>query len=359
MIATPESELARPRRRALLGVVAVGVLAACYALRPLPRESWDEGRFGPLVPHRTFPTDCSLCHVPERWDVLKESFRYDHAAQAGVALEGAHASAACLRCHNDRGPVRDFAVRGCGGCHVDPHDSTLGPDCQRCHDERTWQPIGRIAEHAQTRFPLVGAHLATACDRCHAEARVGRFVGESPECAACHAADLARATNPDHAALGYTNDCQRCHSPTAWDAAHFAHATFALVGQHRAAACDACHVGGLFAGTPRDCYSCHADDYTAAQSPDHVAAGFSTQCDQCHTPVGWGSGGFKHDSFPIRGAHGGLGCTDCHTTSTYPTFSCTHCHEHRQSEADAKHSGVHGYVWSSPACFSCHPDGRE
>ncbi len=431
MTATPDADpLRAARRRALLALAGVSLLAACYALTSAPRQSWDEGRFGPLVPHRTFPTDCSLCHLPERWDVLKSDFTFDHAAQTGLALEGAHATASCLRCHNDRGPVREFAVRGCGGCHLDPHDSTLGNDCTQCHSQQQWQPTGLIAEHAKTRFPLAGAHLAAACDRCHEQSRVGRFVGAPLECAACHQDDLARATSPDHLALGYRDDCQRCHSATAWNAAHFNHTTFALLGQHRSVDCSDCHVGGVFAGTPRDCYSCHvndyagtqnpphsssgfgtsceqchtpigwgaggflhttfplqgqhaslacsachgngiyagtprdcyschADDYAGTQNPDHAAAGFGTNCEQCHTPATWGDGRFDHDSFPLSGNHGGLGCADCHTTGNYPAFSCIDCHEHRKSKMDSEHQGVNGYSWSSPACFSCHPDGRE
>lgn len=357
MIATPEGNRRPPRRGLLLA--ATLLLAACFALRPVARQGWDEGRHGPLVPHRTFPTDCSLCHVPERWDVLKPGFEFDHLAATGVALEGAHANAACLRCHNDRGPVREFAVRGCGGCHVDPHEGTLGSDCTECHDQLLWQPTGRIAEHARTRFPLAGAHAAAACDRCHEQARVGRYVGAPTDCADCHQDDLARATNPDHQALGYVADCQRCHSPTAWSAAHFAHSTFPLQGQHAATDCASCHVGGVFAGTPRDCFSCHADDYAATSDPDHAAAGFGTQCQDCHTPIGWGEGGFDHDaSFPLSGPHA-LNCSDCHTTGSYPAFSCTHCHEHRQSKMDSEHDDVGGYVWSSPQCYACHPRGKE
>ncbi|MSR47041.1 MAG: hypothetical protein EXS13_08245 [Planctomycetes bacterium] len=345
--------------RALFAIGGVLLLAACYALRPLPRQGWDEGRFGPLVPHRTFPTDCSLCHVAQRWDLLKPDFAFDHAAATGTALEGAHANASCLRCHNDRGLVSEFVVHGCGGCHVDPHEGTLGGDCTACHDQQTFEPTGRIAEHARTRFPLAGAHLAAACDRCHEQARIGRYVGAPLECAACHQADLASATSPDHVALGYQDDCQRCHSPTAWRGAHFAHTTFALQGQHRAADCTNCHVAGGFAGTPRDCYSCHAADYAATTAPDHATAGFGTSCEQCHTANTWGDGNFDHDSFPISGAHDGLDCADCHTTGNYPTFSCIDCHEHRQSEADKEHKDEQGYSWNSLACFSCHPDGRE
>ena len=97
-----------------------------------------------------------------------------------------------------------------------------------------------------------------------------------------------------------------------------------------------------------------------ATNPDHAAQGFGTSCEQCHTPVGWRPSSFDHDAwFPIdRGAHRNFACSECHTTGTYSAFSCTHCHEHRQSEADDEHDKVGGYVWSSPACYACHPDGR-
>lgn len=351
----------RPRIRARGGLVALAIalLVACHSIGTVPRQAWNERRFGPLVPHHTFPSDCSLCHVPERWDVLKPGFAFDHLAQTGVALEGAHATAACLRCHNDRGPVREFAVRGCGGCHVDPHEATLGADCTQCHDTTTWQPTGRIAEHARTRFPLSGAHAAAACDRCHEQARVGRFVGASIECVDCHQDDLAAASDPDHAALGDVRSCQRCHSPTAWSAAHYSHPSWPLQGRHRAAACADCHAGGIYSGTPRDCFSCHAADYAATSDPDHAAAGFGTTCEDCHTPIGWGRGGFDHGSaFPLTGPHA-LNCSDCHTTGTYPTFSCTHCHAHSKPEMDDEHDDVGGYSWSSPQCYACHPRGKE
>ena len=81
------------------------------------------------------PADCSLCHVGDDWNEIRSDFRYDHQAQTGVALVGAHAKAECLRCHNDRGPTAAFAVRGCRGCHQDVHLGELGSDCAVCHDE--------------------------------------------------------------------------------------------------------------------------------------------------------------------------------------------------------------------------------
>jgi hypothetical protein len=355
-------ERARRRFLATLATAAlVYAVAGCLATAPVPRQGWSERKWGPLVPHESFPGDCSLCHVPERWDVLREDFQFDHERETGVALNGAHEQAACLRCHNDRGPVAEFLARGCGGCHVDPHEETLGTDCERCHDERSWRPIGLLAEHATTRFPLTGAHLALPCDQCHRGAHVGDFVGAPIECEFCHQDDVGRALNPDHAALGYTSDCQRCHSPTAWTASHFVHSTFALIGAHRAAACTACHQGGVFAGTPRDCYSCHTDDYANATNPDHVASGFGTSCEQCHSQVAWTPATFDHDPFfPIStGKHSNKACIECHTTGSYATFSCIDCHAHDQIKMDPKHATVPGYVWSSPACYACHPQGKK
>lgn len=89
----------------------------------VPRQGWSE-EWGPIVPHETFPGDCSICHVPDRWDVLKEDFAFDHEKETGHPLTGAHGRAACLRCHNDRGPVAAYAARGCAGCHVDPRAAT-------------------------------------------------------------------------------------------------------------------------------------------------------------------------------------------------------------------------------------------
>src|SRR3990172_6737163 len=85
----------------LLALLTALILVNCRSATL--RHGWDQ-RWGPLVLHRSFPGDCGICHVPDRWDVLRDDFSFDHEKQAGYPLEGAHAQAACLRCHNDRGP---------------------------------------------------------------------------------------------------------------------------------------------------------------------------------------------------------------------------------------------------------------
>jgi hypothetical protein len=36
-------------------------------------------------------------------------------------------------------------------------------------------------------------------------------------------------------------------------------------------------------------------------------------------------------------------------------FYCLSCHD--KATTDSHHSGVSGYQYSSPACYSCHPTG--
>jgi len=201
---------------ALCLVLAV-LVTACVTRAPnrAAVHRWWSG-FGPVIAHDTFPADCQLCHVGDRWDELKADFRFDHEAETGYPLVGAHARAQCLRCHNDRGPVSVFNARGCVGCHEDIHNGDLGPNCTLCHQQNSWVPVRQIELHNRTRFPLTGAHLEVACNLCHPGSRVGNFSPTDTECLTCHTRDLAQALNPPHATLGWVNNCQKCHITTAW-----------------------------------------------------------------------------------------------------------------------------------------------
>jgi hypothetical protein len=208
----------RLRVLVLLLPLCVVVLLGCLAQQPVEGElhRWWSG-LGPVVPHAKFPADCSLCHEGETWDQLRADFRFDHERETGVKLEGAHQTARCLRCHNDRGPTKVFAARGCVGCHADVHQGELGTNCQSCHDEQSWIAHGQRERHSRTRFPLTGAHAAVSCHRCHPGAFVGRFGLVDTKCATCHQDDVARTTNPPHVGLGWVDRCDRCHVTTSWN----------------------------------------------------------------------------------------------------------------------------------------------
>ncbi len=214
------SRLTRPSIWIAIAAVALLGVAACVSQG---RDSaslrlWWAG-FGPVLPHDTFPGDCALCHEGGDWSKVRADFTFDHETETGVPLRGAHDTASCIRCHNDRGPVGVFANRGCAGCHEDVHQGALGFGCADCHTESNWYPRGQHELHRRARFPLVGVHATTACHRCHPGAEAGRFTPTDTECVTCHAGDLARAVNPNHAGLGWTSRCDRCHQSRSWNQA--------------------------------------------------------------------------------------------------------------------------------------------
>jgi len=393
---------ARSLHPLVIALVPILFLAAC-ATSVLQQGWWSNN--GPVIPHDNFPADCSLCHVGDAWNEVKRDFVFDHEKETGVALAGAHQEAQCLRCHNDRGPVAAFAARGCAGCHEDVHLGKLGENCSDCHSEMNWMPQGQITEHARYGFALVGAHAATACFRCHEGFEAGIFTPTDASCEACHQAPSgATGGGIDHIAQGWVMDCQRCHIATSFRQTGFGHQNFPLTGVHASLDCTSCHVGGSFSALATDCFSCHADAYNATTNPDHLALGISTMCQDCHSTATWKGARFNHvgittgcvdchqdnynattnpdhlavgfptscenchttnrwqgatfnHSFPIAsGKHSGFNCVDCHTTGSFPDFSCFKCHG--QNETNNKHDGVNGYTYTSPACLSCHPTGR-
>ena len=345
-------------RLAMAAAVACGLLACVFqGGGSTAVQEWWAGN-GPVIRHETFPEDCGLCHEGTDWHTIKASFDYDHLAETGVALGGAHADAQCLRCHNDRGPVELFSQQGCAGCHDDPHQRELGRDCEACHSQNDWEPLGAVAEHAETRFPLAGAHAAVACWRCHPGAEVGRFARVDTACESCHAADLARADDPDHVAAGWVQSCEECHAPTSWGADGFVHAFFPLAGAHASADCSACHTGGQFAGTPNDCVDCHLGEFQTTTDPDHVALGFSTSCEECHVPVTW-----KGATFPHTGIVSG--CDVCHLDDYQATvdpdhaalgfpLACESCHDTVLWE-----NGVFDHPGIVSGCDQCHLDDYQ
>lgn len=334
-----------------LDLMAVVLFWACAA--PQQQQGWELSR-GPVVPHDTFPSDCSLCHTTGSWTVLRDDFSFDHEAETGVALVGAHDDAQCLRCHNDRGPVGRFAARGCAGCHEDFHDGSLGPVCQACHVETDWEPRGVVAEHASTRFPLVGAHAVAQCFQCHPGSEAGIYQPTPTSCESCHQDDLDSATSPDHRSLGWVANCQDCHRPTSWGAEGFVHSFFPLTGAHGRADCQECHVGGVFQGTPRDCYSCHSAEYLATTDPNHALNNFPLECQLCHNTEEWDDADFNH----VR--VGNQSCSECHLQDyqqasdpnhvalNFPQ-TCDQCHN-----VQDWHEGTFDHGAIAQNCVQCH-----
>jgi len=380
-------------RRAAAVLLAAAALMA--SVRPAgavdKRLKWDK-KWGPLVPHTKFPRNCSICHVPKRWDVIRKDFHFDHAKETGYPLLGAHQDAACLRCHNDRGPLKAYLARGCGGCHVDPHKGTLGLNCTTCHDQTAWVHPGRmgqkIADHARTRFPLTGMHASIQCQQCHIRADSGEFAGAPVDCISCHQKDYQAA--PNHVAQNYPQTCQNCHTTAAFAGGTFNHASFGAsltcvnchqsdfqsapnhVSQNFSQACQNCHNTSTWAGANFNhqqlgpnpvCITCHQTDYNGAKSTpasNHTANGFPTTCQNCHVTTSWGPGtAMQHNyvsSIACYNCHSGDFATakatpaSNHAANGFPT-TCQNCHN---TTAFGPGTAMQHSFVSGAACYTCH-----
>ncbi|MBK8555054.1 MAG: hypothetical protein IPL65_04445 [Lewinellaceae bacterium] len=336
-------------------------------------------------PHgESLSLDCSACHTAMGWDIplsfwttkvepsakpggigkLPEKLkpRFDHDSTF-FALTGQHALLDCRACHQTL--VFSEANPDCNTCHTDIHQQTVGADCARCHTTANWLVDNITSLHVENGFPLLGAHAAANCFDCHTSESNLRFDRIGNDCVNCHLADFQATTNPNHPQAGFSINCIECHDPSKndWNAATVDHSFFPLEKGHDIMDCAACHTGGNYISTPTDCFACHQQDFESTTNPNHLSAGFSTTCTDCHTTdKGWSPANFaNHDAqyFPIySGAHNGvwMDCVECHTNpGDYKVFTCVSCHQN--PETNNAHTGVNGYVYDDAACLACHPNG--
>lgn len=234
---------------------------------------------------------------------------------------------------------------------VSPH-GTIRYSCQTCHTTDSWK-MRRDAtfDHVQAGYILEGQHKTVDCAGCHKELK---FSGTSRQCTSCH-------TDVHKSELGA--NCSRCHSQQAWKISDMVQrhqsTRFPLLGRHSTLICQDCHAAvanNQYAGTPTTCIGCHRTDFENSKNPNHVGAGFSTDCQQCHkvTSFAWGSG-FDHNitAFPLIGAHTSTVCSSCHKNAVFKntTKDCFVCHQPQyQSSTNPNHvlAGI------PTTCQTCH-----
>ena len=304
-------------------------------------------------PHGDLRIACTQCHTTSDWKTLRTPILFAHDS-TGFPLHGQHASVACVQCHKNL--VFNNSPERCASCHSDIHRGELGVLCERCHTPTSWLVPDMRQRHAQTRFPLIGAHMTVPCQGCHINEQKFEYVNVSADCYGCHRAQFEATSNPPHRASGLGTNCIECHSPVsiAWGGG-FDHNTtgFPLSGAHAATACTQCHPGGRFTKISTQCDNCHDAQFMATTNPPHATQGFSKDCQSCHTTASWQPATFDHSktSFPLTGAHVGAPCAGCHTTMPYssaPT-ACVGCHQQNyNSAANPPHAGF------STDCTSCH-----
>lgn len=237
---------------------------------------------------------------------------------------------------------------------TNPHGD-LKTECEACHTATSWKTLRKpiLFRHATTGFPLEGRHASAECVACH---RSLEFAHVATSCSDCH--------HDIHEGKSGTR-CQDCHTTASWSnrseaLAQHSKTGFPLRGVHALIECARCHVGlGEASHTPvsRDCYPCHATEYTSTQAPSHVTAGFSVRCEECHDPAQarWGGMGFNHGltGFPLTGAHRLVVCVSCHVGGVYEGTSrdCFACHQSEYAGTTSPNHTAQGY---STQCEACH-----
>ncbi|MGE5127613.1 MAG: cytochrome c3 family protein [Betaproteobacteria bacterium] len=308
------------------------------------------------MPHGDMKRDCGECHTPERWVPVDTPPTFRHAT-TGFALELAHAKASCRACH--RSLVFDQVGTACADCHQDAHRGELGFRCEACHTPTTWTNQREMSQvHSRTRFPLLAIHARLDCTACHRNQRPFQYANTPAECGACHYETYLQTTSPNHQQAGFSRRCEDCHSVTSstWLGARFSHpASFPLAGGHAGLACARCHSGGTYAGLSSACVSCHRADYAATTNPNHVAGGFPTTCESCHSINAWRPARFDHNQtrFPLTGAHVQVDCARCHVGGRY-SGTPTDCYSCHRADYAATSNPSHQAAGFPTQCEACH-----
>ena len=326
-----------------------GVRTTCAGCHKDPHQ----GRFG---------SQCETCHSADDWKRIQTA-NFDHA-RTRYPLTGKHQATACVACHPPGKSTKLPGFERCTTCHADTHAGQLalrkgGGECGECHTTNGFRPSTyTVAQHAQTPYPLTGAHRTAACASCHRSLPPGeleragvvlvrssaagkgsrtptvtqfRFVKSA--CQDCHRDPHAGDTGNYLRQEG----CPACHSLADWREIRFDHAVtkFPIAGLHVKVACLGCHetqtaggrpvetlTGGLLpppstrawatprevrlAGAPLLCSGCHADPHLAQ---------VGTGCEKCHGDTSWGPSRFDHNrdsTYRLEGAHRAVACIGCH-----------------------------------------------
>jgi hypothetical protein len=343
-----------------------------------------------------FPiTQCSSCHNTTSW----ATSTFNHTT-TGFPLTGEHAvpPLLCAQCHTNGNYALKTAPTDCAnsGCHLTDWTNTNNPvhpdagatfaaaNCSNCHT--TASPFTSTSwNHSTTGWTLTGNHqmspagVITNCNQCHVSNNYNLTVTDCYN-SGCHTADWNKTTTlggavPNHVAAQFpTSLCSTCHDTLSWADGKFDHSTtgWALTGGHvvptagGVQACTDCHVNNNYSLTAANtaCYGCHVAQWNSTQTlggsvPNHVAAGYPTTCDTCHTTTSWLGATFNHTYFPIP--HHGSVCNDCHqVSSNYSSFTCINCHTttaHQQTQTVNEHNGVSNFVYGPTTCYNCHKNG--
>ena len=306
---------------------------------------------------------CAGCHGDADTSFRAGTMTAEQHAATGFALAAPHAEVACADCHKGSERAQRFPGRkqdDCRACHADVHKGQFAHEarygqCTACHLTTSFHPAQfGSAAHAQTAFPLTGAHDALACAACHRAPAAGepcKFAGTSTSCADCHAdvhkGAFDKAGRPK--VVAGKSGCARCHdtaafAPVAGAFDHKLWTGYELLGAHQQVDCAKCHPRTAAAGGTsltrlgpalgQRCEQCHADPHAG----QFLGVG-GTDCARCHGQQDFHTLHFDHQRtrFPLDATHAKVECARCHTAYDTPRgplvrykplgLTCGDCHQ--------------------------------
>ncbi len=306
---------------------------------------------------QTVGMDCARCHTPKSWIVENIT---DLHRLSRFPLQGPHLVVNCMDCHQSASLLH-FEPLGveCIDCHMQDYQSANEPnhvlgnistECTDCHSMTAFTWGGAGFNHAF--FPLTEGHAIVDCNQCHEAAP---YSDVSAECFSCHQPDYNASTNPGHLMADLSTNCIECHTTRpGWRPAQFDHAFFPLTQGHAINDCNECHDPGNYSNVSTECFSCHQPDYDASTNPNHLTAGISNVCMECHTTMpGWKPAKYEHFDFPLTLGHAINDCNECHDPGNYSNVS-TECFSCHQPDYDATTNPNHLVAGIDNVCMECH-----
>lgn len=238
---------------------------------------------------------CDRCHNLEGY--RPSMFTLANHKLTHFALTGSHLAVPCSDCHKDSAEFQPkpaviyrWTNLNCTSCHADPHkgqfkermqvvraDGSIA-GCEACHTTKSWKELSGF-DHSKTKFPLLGAHRATACMDCHKPPNLETklinvdFKAAPTQCEDCH-----EDIHGKQFAKADVTRCAECHNSAKWKPSLFDHekkTQFPLRGAHQNVRCGDCHkltkvVAAktvlFYKPTPKDCAACHGPTVPAPKA---------------------------------------------------------------------------------------------
>lgn len=332
---------------------------------------------------------CQTCHNEMSWRQFSGTKIEDRNFhdKTRYPLKGTHASVACKSCHgpwgNQKAQFKNLTFQKCTDCHEDAHvsqfsipkksaDGKSQVTCDRCHTVESYTEVKySVQDHAQTDYPLEGAHAAVPCKGCHEQDKSlsqkipvaalkklkfqGRssafsnakfkYAGDLKQCETCH--------EDVHQKQFRNKKCSTCHTYVSFLKIKFQHnqdSRYSLKGKHQDVACFKCHktVAGengkqveLYKPIDPKCSSCHIDIHAGQMKKKN---GEAQACEWCHTEADWKQTLFEHNNkkfsdFELEGKHKDVACNKCHYQVKI-----------------AEKAAITVYKPLSRNCYGCHAD---